>query len=142
MQAMFMIAFLWHLTSFAIESEVETPECIIEVEVPATTNEPIKARRCNFIPQKLSEGKNYIFQKIATTEGTTFIAVVYSTAQAITNFGWAFNWAHLGIKQESALIISESFGIATAGLCLLFGACLPCIVYVWNKRHPDLNQQS
>lgn len=82
------------------------------------------------IPKKLGDGKNYIFKKISTPTGTTIIAVVYSGAQAVTNFGWAFNWTRLGIDATTALKISEGFGIATAGLCVALGVMVPVVVFI------------
>ncbi len=97
------------------------------------------AADCGSFPQKLKNGKDWVFRKVSTPAGTTFLAVVYSAAQGVTNLGWALNWTRLGVDEVAAPQISEAFGITTAGLCFLFGVAVPMVVYIWVKRHPDEN---
>lgn len=134
---LFLILFSKLIFSTEIEIEhttIDNPIFLME----NSTNNSDKIEETSFsYCDKIRKAKNLFFRKLSTPTGITTIAVVYSAAQGVTNFIWAFNWTRLGIDLETALKISEGGGISTAGLCWLFGVSLPVIVYIWQKRHPD-----
>lgn len=72
---------------------------------------------------------------LGTPKAATVIAFSYGFSQGVSNFLWAFNWAeHAGASAQAHAIIQEVGGLSASAESFLFGALVPVILYMYNKR--------
>lgn len=84
---------------------------------------------------------HYIFDKLGTPGGATFLGVAYSAEQAVANFLWGFNWAeHADASDQANLIVQETGVMLVVAGNVVLGILIPIAIYSYQRKHRADNE--
>lgn len=123
----------------------------VDLEAPNTSNEDQteenEESRCGYFTffskgwKGVKVGGRYVFDKLGSQQGATFLGVAYSLEQAVANFMWGFNWAeHANASPNTHMIIQELGAMLVVAGCVIAGILIPIAVYSYNLKHPQAQQ--